>query len=180
MEEELRSVGRLTWTTTLRFPGKPVSSYPDSIEPMSIAADPKACSLRAVYRHESGLANDAVYLEQISGVDVLSMEDSYNTTFQLHSSVEPLLYSARVDSWNTTDFIFQTKEAAEQFAALPRESVKQCSAVLVTPRAPATDSPSLTETLNFIADSPSDSRSNSGKLTRPNQQIGEGFRSIAG
>jgi hypothetical protein len=154
IEEKLRSVGHLTFTVTLGGAGQPVSSYQDSIEPLSITADPKACSLRMAYRISTGPANYAVYLEEISAVDVLTLEDSYKITYgsQFQPTVKPSLYSARVDSFKPFDLVFQSKEAAEQFAALLRESVKQCSAVPVTLRAPATGSPSLTETVSFIAD----------------------------
>jgi len=160
MEEELRSVGRLTSTETISVKGKPPYSYPVSWEPMSVDADPKTCSLRVVERDERGTHNYAIYLEEIAGVGVLTLEDSINAGVSalnnepsFHSIVfEPSLYSVRVGSWHQHNFEFQTRESAEQFAALLRESVNQCSAVPVTPRAPAIGSPSLTETISFIAD----------------------------
>lgn len=160
IEEKLRSVGRLTFTVTITVKGTPPSINPTSVELMSIAADPKTCSLRVVERHELGLSNYEVYLEEIAGVDVLTSEDSMNAALSAHLNepslhsivVEPSLYSVRVGDWHQHDFQFQTREAAEQFGALLRESVKQCSAVSVMPREPETGSPSLTETINFIAD----------------------------
>jgi len=184
MEEALRSVGRLTWTEILRFPGKPVSSYPNSSQLVSVAADPKACSLRTVNLHEGGgLDNYAVYLEEITGVDVDTFKNNFKATDPT-VSIEPSLYSARVDSWKSHDFPFQTKEAAEQFADLLRESVKQCSAVPVTPRAAEPGSPSLTETISFIADKLTAQGVVSGsvKLTRDDGSwitLGEGDTNIS-
>ena len=164
LEDDLRSRGRITWTETIDFKDGHVQRASLSDEIMNVTAGPKTCSLRVVSQTTRVVSQTtttgspyslSVYLEEISGVDVLTSEEVQNRNLHrvvgqnVQESIEPTLYSAVVNSWVPFALDFPTKDAAEQFATLLRESVKQCSAIPVTSKP---GSPSLTETLNFIAD----------------------------
>jgi hypothetical protein len=173
LEDKLRARGRLTWTQSIRFEGGKV--IPGSLwnEITNVRADPKACSLRVVETGVGSYPPYSFYLEEVSGADVFTWEDYLRNRLGGHGqvvSIEPSLYTVIVDSWNPVDLKFPTKDAAEQFAALLRESIKQCSAVPVTPKPAVGGGPGLTETLNFIADKLSTQGrvSSSVKLTRDN------------
>lgn len=86
----------------------------------------------ADYNTSEGPISFSYYLDEIFGVDVLSSQDYMHryrhqgdpSAYQ--ENVQPSLYSVAVNAWGyTRDFKFPTKEAAEQVAALLRESVKQ-------------------------------------------------------
>jgi len=162
LEEKLRSVGRLTWTQNTRNLNGKIDRETFWRELLSAVADPKSCSLAASWEAspswQAGRAS--VYLEEVSDVEVVSGEDFIHRhghqvpgpgQADYHEEIQPPLYSVEVNSWGSFDFRFSSHEAADQFAAVLRESVKQCTAVPVV-HGPVNDGPGLSETLNFIAE----------------------------
>jgi len=155
LEEKLRSRGRIDWTITLHYDDGRVQKYSLSSELISVAADPTNCSLRVVDRTAGGTDTSSIYLEEGSGVEtsneVFKPNANMATGFS-HASVEPPIYRVGLGSWRGINLMFPTEDEAEQVAVLLRESIKQCSAVAVIPKSAAGGSPSLEETLTFIAD----------------------------
>lgn len=171
LEEELRSVGRVTWSQNdLYGSGVVRKTYWEELT--RITADPKSCSLR-VGREISGTPGPggpgpkgvSAYLDEISDVRVLASEDFIHRHqhFQIlnrdgserpdyEEDLRPPLYSVVVNFWQGFDLKFPTREGAEQFAALLRDAIKQCTALAATPQPAASAGPSLAETFSFIAE----------------------------
>jgi hypothetical protein len=161
LEEKLRSTGRVTWTQNYRAlaPGAKVERYTFCEELLSVAADPRACSLKVVrQKNGQGSSSHTFYFDEIIKVETLPSEDFLHHQHILvegqpdfQDSVQPALYSVSVQDWSFSgDFKFTTKEAAEQVASLFVESSNQCSAA---PSRPAgSGNPSLSETMGFIAE----------------------------
>jgi hypothetical protein len=166
LEETLRSTGRVSWSqNTYRLELKYDPPRNDPVierktfwnETTNVAADSKSCLLRVSQQTSEGPQSLSYYFDEIFYVGVLSSEDFLHryrhkgdpSAYQ--ESVQPPLYSDAVSAWGYMgDFKFPTKESADRFAALLIESVKQCNTAPM--RSAATGSPSLAETLNFIAD----------------------------
>lgn len=161
LEENLRSTGRLTWSQNAFNLQKGVLERKTFWEEVTnVAANPKTCSLRVQWQKSEGSNNFSTFLEEISNVDVLTSDDflhRYHHTYvsgqaDYQENLQPSLWSVGVSDWGLFDLKFPTKQAAEQAAALLRESIKQCTAIQVPPRLAASAVPNLTETLSFIAD----------------------------
>jgi hypothetical protein len=175
MEEKLRSVGRVTWTQNLQHWTLIDNGYKSVVErktlseeTVNVAADFKSCLLKVAQKtnwyqlkSNAGISEDPIdesyYLDEIFSVDVLSSEeylhqyrhDEYSSPYE--ENVQPSLYSVVFTAWGYTgDLKFSSRESAEEFASLLRESVKGCSAAPV--RSANGGDPSQAETLNFIAE----------------------------
>lgn len=157
LEDALRSTGRVTWTqnTPNVSDGQLTQERKAHWEELeNVVVDPRTCSLRVVRQNQYGTQGYSYYLDEISGVQVLTTEDFADSHDWLslrpgyRADVQPVLWSVVVSAWGPFDLKFPTKEAAEKVGALLSESVKLCSAVPMTPQMLA--APSLPETLGFI------------------------------
>lgn len=153
LETKLRTTGRVTWAWDSNQ-----GRRTDWEELLSISADPANCSLRAAKQTSYGSQSVSFYLEEVSGVYKYSSKDSVADIrgplmFASYPNTQPPYYSVAINNWSTTqDFLFPSAKTAEEFAALLREAVKQCSATAVSPRPAPAGRPTLAETLSFIAD----------------------------
>jgi hypothetical protein len=134
LEEKLRSVGRVAWTTTFN------DSKIDLFEEItSVSADAKDCRVRVRWSASIRPGVEDYYLEEITNVEVVPWTGTQ-------------LYSVGVHEWLNRGFRFRSRESAEQAAQLLREGADRCSAASPAPLRSNTTGPSLVETLTFIAD----------------------------
>jgi hypothetical protein len=164
IEDRLRSTGRITWTqnTMVIRPIDNGVNFENAREKFSeqvtnVTADSRNCFLKVLWQtngkpshtnflgQENSLSysiNGSYYFEEIANVNVVASED-----------FQPVLYSVDVTTWDSdTNFKFLTREAAEQFAALLRESISKCSVLPVASRPAQSADPGLDQTLAFIAE----------------------------
>ena len=160
LQEKILSTGRKDYAVVYKSGTREVSRSPRWEQVTSVVADPKSCSLRTMWQSDRGPFAHSFYLDEISGATTQPLALNWPTLQEvqggpfLPANIEPALYSVVVKSWMRFIVVaeFATKDEAEQTADLLSESIKLCSGIPIALPQTATGSPSLVETLAFIAD----------------------------
>lgn len=173
LEDKLRSVGRLAWTQNTRVMTESGGFIVDRKEfweqVTNVSADAKSCLLKVAWQNNQnqydplfqrgGQLADSYYLDEVGDVEVLPgdlflhrFKHVFNTGSDFEEDPKPGFYAVAMDSGNgLAAFRFPSKDGAEQFAELLRESIKRCSETSVQ-QPESREGPGLAETLNFISE----------------------------